>query len=87
MLKYDFKCESCHQVTENWARINEMTVPCPLCGERATRMISCPAVHGDFEPRLVENIAHEPIWIDSKKTLRREMEKHGVSEKYGKGWQ
>jgi len=50
-------------------------------------MISCPAVHGDFEPRLVENIGPEPIWIDSKKTLRREMEKHGVSEKYGKGWQ
>ncbi|MFO7816929.1 MAG: FmdB family zinc ribbon protein [Thermodesulfobacteriota bacterium] len=38
---YEYRCEECHQVFEEWQNdFEEREVPCPVCGGGSERMIS-----------------------------------------------
>jgi len=38
---YEYRCEECHQVFEEWQNnFEERKVPCPVCGGNSERMIS-----------------------------------------------
>lgn len=44
MPAYDFACQRCQTVTEQWHRMSELPdhIDCPACGARADRQISMP---------------------------------------------
>lgn len=87
MPLYDYRCQACGEVDEHWAGIDDMQMVCPHCGgEQIRRITTRYAVHGDFKPRWVENIADKPVWIDSNQAHRAAMKQHQVYEKFGKGW-
>lgn len=49
---------------------------CPVCKAPARQAISAPKVH-IFQPSWWNDIASKPLWIESKKQLKEECEKHG----------
>jgi putative FmdB family regulatory protein len=83
---YDFRCENCQRVKENFAKIEERTMICD-CGGKMNRLISrnyC--VHSDLKPYIDEHIGVKPVYVKSKQHREQLMKKHGVYESYGKGW-
>jgi putative FmdB family regulatory protein len=43
MPLFDFKCEACSEVFEEFTK-EKRTMPCPKCGCNANRMISAPTI-------------------------------------------
>jgi len=81
-----YTCENCNETTEHF-RPTLADDPCPMinceCGNTAfydfgaTVKPSRPKA-SNFEPYWEEHIAPQPVYIDSKNTLEREMKKTGV---------
>jgi putative FmdB family regulatory protein len=85
MPLYDFRCEICRKVEEDFAGYEEREKIC-RCGGRMKRLVSftfgiamgVPA-GGYFD----ENLG---VYINSNRHKKQVMEEQGVSEAYGKGW-
>lgn len=45
MPTYDFYCETCDTVVEQWLHLKEEPQPCPTCGKPMTKLLSAPPVH------------------------------------------
>ena len=82
---YDFQCVECGKVGEHIACIEERIKDCE-CGGIMKRLVTTsyhvvPDV--DF---VTENITGEPVRITSRRQLDGLLKKHGLTQKYGKGW-
>jgi hypothetical protein len=58
----------------------------PLCCEEEMQRIFTHSVVPDLQPYLDENIGTTPEYVKSKQHRKELMKKHGVYEKFGKGW-
>ena len=86
MPLYDFKCQSCGQKHELYAKIEERNATCE-CGGNMDRLITSRYyAHSDLKPYLDEHIGDKPVWVQSRKHRRQLMREHGVYEAHGKGW-
>ena len=86
MPLYDFQCTECRNIHEHYAHIEERIKTCETCGGLMKRMIGIGQnVIGDID-FVTDNITGKPIRITSRKQLRGLLKKHGLYEKYGKGW-
>ena len=86
MPLYDATCRECGKTFEHFAKVDERRVQCIECGGEAWRILTTNySVHGDVD-FVTDNISGEPVRVTSKRQLRQLMTRHGVSEKYGKGW-
>lgn len=75
---YTYECKKCQAVFEAFNSIaSRKQSQCPKCGENGDLTIGRPAaVHG-FKLGWFEHIAHEPVYIKSKKHLKEECERRG----------
>ena len=88
MPLYDYKCDGCDVITEQFGKPVEPRHLCAKCGAPMRRLISTNySVHGDLEPYLDYEMSSKPVPIKSKKHRERMMKKHGVAELIGKGWE
>lgn len=83
--RFDQHCTACDWSDEILAEPHTHP-PCPKCGGATERfypiggqrfVISDEIIGG----RFVENIAPQPIWVESKSQLRRELATRGLTEK------
>ena len=87
MPLYDFKCDACGNLTEQFAKVEQTSLECPKCRQQMRRVISTSySVHGDMQPYLDHEMAPQPVWVKNKRHREKLMREHGVSEHYGKGW-
>lgn len=84
---YECKCETCGRTEDIYRSVEERNNTPECCGKPMKRIITGYHVIGDLEPYLDENMTHEPQWVKSKQHRKQLMKEHGVTEKYGKGWQ
>lgn len=88
MPAYDYECP-CGEVAERILPIGRRLDPqtCPACGAQMAKLVTTRyAVVGDIKPHWDENLASEPIYVQSKQHRQKLMQEHGVTEKFGKGW-
>jgi len=84
---YDYTCKNCGLVENVFAGINDKTIVHDKCCGQMNRIISGrkgismgPAgSYGYFDDNLGK-------YINTNKQHREEMQKQGVSEKFGKNW-
>lgn len=84
MPLYDFKCLKCGSEKEILMKMVEYKRP--LCCEQEMQRVFNHMVVPDVEPYFDQNISHNGEYVKSKKHRQQLMKKHGVSEKFGKGW-
>lgn len=82
---FDFRCKSCNKTTEHIVKSDVKEMVCE-CGEMSEKIITFVTIHPDFEPYLDEHLTSTPVWVKSKQHRKQLMEKYGVYEKIGKGW-
>lgn len=71
MPLYDFSCTNCGPVKDVFAKMEDMEVPCPKCGEDMQRLFSPTRnIIADLEPYLDENLGHTPVYVKSKRHKR-----------------
>ena len=86
-MLYDFKCPSCDTITEQWAKVDELSKPCPKCSTPMKRLITTRySVVGDLESYVDYEITGEPIRVQSKQHRAKLLKQHELVEKIGKGW-
>ena len=82
---HDFLCPNCNKEFEIYQQVDNLLdkVMCE-CGKLADKVWSAKssAQINVFKPEWFEHIAHEPIWIDSRKKLISECKKHNCRSKY-----
>ncbi len=77
---FDFKCPKCETIEEHFCKFDAV-IKCK-CGEEMKKQFSTPHVYHSFREGYFENIDINPLYISSKKQLRHECEKRGVSSHY-----
>ena len=84
MPRYDFQCSSCGKVQEQFAHIDDTTFVCS-CGAMMTRIFSPPIYKPilDIEPYWDENIAPQPILVQSRKHKEQLLKENGLKMKRG----
>ena len=81
MPKYRLKCKQCDKVFEEISSVdNRHNIKC-LCGGN-TEIIIQPVVSHIFEPFYHPNLDSKPVWIKSKKHLKEESDKRGMTSYY-----
>lgn len=77
--RWAYKCEACGAKRDVFQWDTEPVPEC--CGQpmqethlRLSRNLGVIDDQVEGGPRWFENLGHEPVWIDSKSTLKREME-------------
>lgn len=78
---YDQRCTVC-----DWSGsiLTEPTVcpPCPSCGGATERLWQTPAQVIDDTlpggPRWIDNLGHDPVWVETKTQYRQELAKRGL---------
>jgi hypothetical protein len=78
--RYDQHCLACGWVGTIWA-VPYTHPPCPLCAGATERAyVSGYSFVGDEIPggQWVENLGHEPVFIESKSQLKHEREMRGL---------
>ena len=81
MVIKDFRCPQCEEVHEVFVDGDQVTV-WHDCGTAMERVFAESAKHFPFKVGWYEHIDLEPIYISSKRQLRRECEKRGVYSEY-----
>lgn len=69
-----------------WLRYGERVATCQVCGvtapaQQEQRVSAGPAVIDDTLPggaRWIQNMGHEPVWIETKTEYRRELDRRGL---------
>ncbi|KKN22503.1 hypothetical protein LCGC14_0914360 [marine sediment metagenome] len=78
MPMYTYNCSNCGQVFEEAQPIIERkTCICPECEQIADLTVGRPASVIPFQLGMFEHIAHNPIYIGSKKELRENCNRYG----------
>lgn len=88
MPMHDFKCLSCQKEFEAFQEISSLQVSpiCSHCGGETVKLWCKKSSQVHLFPEgFWEDIASEPIYISSRRQLRRECEKHEVYSKYLEG--
>ncbi|MFH2050591.1 MAG: zinc ribbon domain-containing protein [bacterium] len=57
MPLYDYNCSKCGKKPDIWAKIDEMDLFCPDCGNVMHRLISASNIICDIKPYFDENLA------------------------------
>ena len=85
MIRYEYRCELCSELTEALREIEERNdcPKCDHCGGKTKKIISKYYTHGDIDPYYDENL---DSFVRSKQHRKQIMRDQGVSEKYGQGW-
>jgi putative FmdB family regulatory protein len=87
MPLYDFKCDSCGCIAEQFAKIDHVVDVCQKCGAQTRRIISTNYnVVNDLEPYVDREISGEPIYVRSKQHRAKLLREHDLVERIGKGW-
>lgn len=79
-LTKDFICPGCGAVEEVFLEHDDFA-QCQ-CGERMTRILSRGADQRSFKEGWYEHIDIKPMYITSKKQLKRECEARGIYSEY-----
>ena len=84
MPLYDYKCPSCEYEDEISNRVEDRKKQhCPRCKRFMILLIKPVNVTPRFPEGMWESISDDgPMYISSKKHLREECKKHGVSSRY-----
>lgn len=84
MPNYDYMCSSCGKVEAKFTHIDDTTCVCS-CGAMMTRMFSPPISKPilDIEPYWDENIAPQPILVQSRKHKEQLLKENGLKMKRG----
>lgn len=78
MPLYDYQCEACEVVFEEFKHIDEReNMVCPKCGEKAKLLISR-TKEDWFKPHWNEHITHMPVYVKSKRHYKELCKKYGV---------
>lgn len=79
---YEFQCNSCKHVSEQIFKIHECpeSITCPSCGSTSSKIISKPN-RDWFRPFWHEDLDIKPIYIESKKQLKRICKEKGFYAK------
>lgn len=82
MPTYDYQCQKCGQKFEVFAKISDFSrhAEC-ACGGSGKLLVSKPTYH-PFPEGWWEHLDIDPIHISSKRQLRAECEKRGLSSVY-----
>ena len=80
---YDFKCDTCEDVVEAWAKVDEKTIACHCGGCMLRKITSNYSIHADFASKdfVTDDITGEPVRITSRRQMRSLMKEHGVTER------
>ena len=77
-MLYEYECEDCKC---RWEEIRDFaerhTAKCGKCGGKGIKLISNISLE-EFKPMFYNDICEKPIWVESKKQLKQECNKHGV---------
>lgn len=79
MPLYEYRCDACGtEFTDILPMSLRNDASCPKCGAReCKRLYRSVSVH-IWQPQWFEHIDDKPIYIESKKQLKRECEKRGL---------
>lgn len=86
MPLYDFKCDECTHIFERLCKYEDRDdMKCPTCGMSASPLISRsqPIL---FKEGWYEHIDKKPLYITSKKQLKDECTKRGLTSIYASEW-
>jgi putative FmdB family regulatory protein len=78
---YDYTCLNCENKMEEYKKISErLDGPiCTKCGHKTIFTLSPgPKPTDHLYPRVVENLGHEPVVVNSLKHYREEQKKRGL---------
>lgn len=78
---YDFKCDRCGEVEERLLPTQHGEQSCKSCGGSMEQLVSAPKVH-TFREGWYPNIDKKDLYISSKKQLKKECEKRGLTSHY-----
>ena len=80
MPRYGYRCEECKNGWDEFKSMEENNdTNCPKCGKKAVRDYSKSTTRFfPFKPMWYTDICEKPLWIESKKQLKEECDKHGV---------
>lgn len=67
---YDLKCDTCNVINERFCHYSELAQQLCSCGGTLTQTFGKQSVIL-FEPRWFEHFGPEPIFVESKRHLRR----------------
>ena len=77
MVLFDFECPDCNTVKEHLINDPDEVVRCS-CGATKRKLFTTRGGGLDwFKPGWWRDIASEPLYIESKRHLKQECEKHG----------
>ena len=76
---YGYQCKKCNREWEAFRRIMErLEERCPDCHKRPQLLLS--ANVQVFKPFWHPHLQHEPVYIETKKQLKKELEERGLRE-------
>lgn len=82
MPLYDYECNSCKKVFEALAKADNSDAPvCESCGGSTRRLVSRATYH-KFPEGFWPHLDIDDIYVSSRKQLKRECEKRGLSSVY-----
>ena len=82
---YDVECPQCGELTDIWAKIDEINVKCPMCGKGTERLMSPTRIICDLSPYFDENLADarkapQGSYVESRQDRKRKMKELGLVE-------
>jgi len=78
MILFDYECKRCLRVEECLVERPDDPVFCIVCGVAMTKLFTARGTGLDwFKPGYFEHITDRPVFVESKKQLKQECEKHG----------
>jgi len=77
--RYQVRCPKCKKEWEAYAPVAERNnIRCETCGELVERQEVYQFAAHIWKPQWFEHLDTKPIYIESKKQLKREAEKRGL---------
>ena len=88
MPQYEYRCTKCQQLVTHLftlaekAEYDEKPDFCPKCVGPMKRCFVNPQALRLFKPDYYDHITTKPLYIESRKQLKEQCEKHGVRSGY-----
>lgn len=82
---YDVFCPNCGEITDIWAKVDDMHVACPQCGSKTKRLMSPTRIICDLEPYFDENLADPKKsphgqWVMSRQDKKNKLKEQNLVE-------
>lgn len=83
---FDFKCQVCGHVDEHLCQADQTHMHCPVtgCNGLAEKIVSLSTRVEAFRPGYYD-IDVEPVYIDNKRQLKRELDERNLTSFYTHG--